>query len=96
MAAAEVQKIWDEYPQDRRRYEASCLNRIEVAIREVGAADLGAAVRAYAKETAGYTSSKVGFSDNWLRAQKWRGYVAAVREKRQRRLTAISTGSRNG
>lgn len=80
-AAAEVQKVWDEYPKDRRRGEASCLNWIEAAIREVGAADLGAAVRAYAEETSGYTRSKVSVSDNWFRAQKWRGYVAAVREK---------------
>lgn len=80
-AAAEAQKVWDEYPKDRRRGEASCLNWIEAAIREVGAADLGAAVRAYAEETSGYTRSKVSVSDNWFRAQKWRAYVARVREK---------------
>ena len=79
--AGAVQKIWEEYPQDRRRDEASCLNWIEVAIREVDEADLRAAVRAYAEETAGFTRSKVSFSDNWFRSQKWRGYVAAVREK---------------
>ena len=46
---------------------------------EVGAAVLLAAVKAYAKDSTGFTRSKVSFSDNWFRLGKWRPYVAALR-----------------
>lgn len=42
------------------------------------------AVKAYATDSAGFTRSKVCFSDNWFQSRRWQAYVekqAADREK---------------
>lgn len=44
--------------------------------------DLLQAVQAYATDSAGFTRSKVCFSDNWFRANRWKLYIEAVRKKR--------------
>ena len=77
--AREVEEIWSAYPEDRRRDQLSCERWISEALDEVGAAALLAAVRAYAKDSTGFTRSKVSFSDNWFRLGRWRPYVAAQR-----------------
>lgn len=79
--AREVEAIWMAYPEDRRRDQQSCLRWIAEALDEAGAAALLAAVEAYAQSSAGFTRSKVSFSDNWFRTGKWRAYVRAAQEK---------------
>ncbi len=44
-------------------------------MQEVGHEKLLSAVKRYALETAGYTRSKVCFSDNWFRTGRWRDYI---------------------
>ncbi|WP_449046028.1 hypothetical protein [Paracoccus versutus] len=77
--AREVEEIWSAYPEDRRRDQPSCERWISEALDEFDAAVLLAAIKAYAKDSAGFTRSKVSFSDNWFRHGKWRAYVAALR-----------------
>ncbi|MFT4014341.1 MAG: hypothetical protein QM682_13250 [Paracoccus sp. (in: a-proteobacteria)] len=77
--AREVEETWSAYPEDRRRDQPSCERWISEALDEVDAAVLLAAVRAYAKDSAGFTRSKVSFSDNWFRLGRWRPYVATLR-----------------
>lgn len=79
--ARAVEAIWAAYPEDRRRDQQSCLRWIAEALDEAGAAALLAAVEAYAQSSAGFTRSKVSFSDNWFRTGKWRAYVRAAQEK---------------
>ncbi len=42
------------------------------------------AVKAYATETAGYTRSKVGFSDNWFKSLRWEKGIAQVQADREK------------
>ncbi|MFV0293086.1 MAG: hypothetical protein ACK5II_07680 [Paracoccus sp. (in: a-proteobacteria)] len=79
--AREAGAIWMAYPEDRRRDRHSCMRWITEALEEVDAAALLAAVEAYAQDSAGFTRSKVSFSDNWFRAGKWRAYVRAAEER---------------
>ncbi|XQZ46508.1 hypothetical protein E2978_16610 [Paracoccus yeei] len=74
-AAAESLEILKAYPTDRCRNEAACLHHVEAAMQEVGYEKLLSAVKRYALETAGYTRSKVCFSDNWFRTDRWRDYI---------------------
>jgi len=74
-AAAESLEILKAYPADRCRNEAVCVRHVEAAIQEVGPEKLLSAVKRYALETAGYTRSKVCFSDNWFRTGRWRDYI---------------------
>lgn len=78
---ADFQKFWDAYPQDRRRCRDECRDMLEAAVTEVSAKELTAAARAYAVESASFNRSKVSFSDNWLRDQKWRRHVEDARQQ---------------
>ena len=71
------------YPSDRLRGKAECLSRIR-DILEAGteAEDLLQAVKAYATESAGFTRSKVCFSDNWFKSGRWRTYVVDMAKSR--------------
>ena len=71
------------YPPDRLRGKAECLSRIREAL-DAGTEveDLFQAVRAYATESAGFTRSKVCFSDNWFRSGRWRAYVEDIAKGR--------------
>lgn len=76
----EFEEVWRCYPEDRRRGKAIC----QASFRRVvnagsSAADIASAVRAYAQESAGYTRSKVSFSDNWFRQERWKAHVEARR-----------------
>jgi hypothetical protein len=79
-ADSEFEEIWRYYPDDRRRGKALCQDSFRRAIN-AGAAvtEIADAVRAYAKESAGYTRSKVSFSDNWFRQERWKMHVEARR-----------------
>jgi len=74
-AAAESLEILKAYPTDRCRDETTCLHHVEAAMQEIGHEKLLSAVKRYALETAGYTRSKVCFSDNWFRTGRWRDYI---------------------
>lgn len=92
VAAAEVERVWSAYPADRQRDREGCAALIAAALAEVSAAELTAAVQAYAAETAGYTRSKVSFSDNWLREGRWRRYVDEGRRRQGDAGAAVEKG----
>lgn len=75
------QEFWDGYPKDRRRCPDECRVLFAEIVTEVSAKELTAAARSYAAESAAFTRSKVSFSDNWLRDQKWRRHVDDARQR---------------
>lgn len=82
--AEEAEKILEAYPPDRLRGATSCLAQIEEAIKEgISREDFQQAVKAYATESAGFTRSKVCFSDNWFRSGRWRVYVEDIAKSRE-------------
>ena len=86
--AAEAGKILAAYPLDRRRGEAACLAQINEAMKEgIRPEDLLQAVRAYATDSAGFTRSKVCFSDNWFQSRRWQAYVETQAEDREKTAT---------
>ena len=83
--AVEAEKILSAYPPDRLRGKAACLAQIEEAVKEeIRPEDLLQAVQAYATDSAGFTRSKVCFSDNWFRARRWQAYVEKQAVDRER------------
>ena len=46
--------------------------------------DLLLAVQAYATDSAGFTRSKVCFSDNWFQSRRWKAYVEKQAEDREK------------
>lgn len=80
-AAAEFEQVWEAYPADRRRGRNACARLVAAALAEVPLDQLLAAVRAYAAETSGFTRSKVCYSDNWLREERWRRYLGAAQQR---------------
>ena len=73
------------YPPDRVRSKAACLTQIEEAAREGVAPDeLLRAVQAYATGRAGFTRSKVCFSDNRFQSRRWQGYLVDISAERER------------
>jgi hypothetical protein len=85
-----VEKIWAAYPKDRQRGKAASLSAIAEALAEgIDPGDLLLAVQAYSTESAGFTRSKVSFSDNWFTAQRWQRFLNAITEERQAR-TALA------
>ncbi|RQP05068.1 MAG: hypothetical protein D1H97_14745 [Paracoccus sp. BP8] len=77
--AEKLDVLWEAYPEDRRRDKVTTLHRAAEALIEASAGELLAAVKCYSAETAGFTRSKISFSDNWFRLGRWRPYVAALR-----------------
>nr|WP_254435003.1 hypothetical protein [Ruegeria arenilitoris] len=56
------------------------------------------AVKAYANESAGFTRSKVCFSDNWFKSGRWRAYVEDIakgREEKQAKEAEMLAGLAN-
>ncbi|MEP3392838.1 MAG: helix-turn-helix domain-containing protein [Litoreibacter sp.] len=83
--AAADEKILAAYPPDRVRGRAACCADIEKAVKEgIAPEDLRQAVQAYANESAGFTRSKVCFSDNWFQSRRWQGYVEKQAEDREK------------
>ena len=79
-----AEKILDTYPPDRLRGKAECLGRIrDILDAGTEADDLLQAVNAYATESAGFTRSKVCFSDNWFKSGRWRAYVEDIAKGRE-------------
>jgi hypothetical protein len=83
--AGEAEKIFAAYPPDRLRGAATCLAQIEGAMKQGFAPeDLRQAVQAYATDSAGFTRSKVCFSDNWFQSRRWVAYVEKQAEDREK------------
>ena len=83
-ADEEAEKILGCYPPDRLRGKAECLRRIREALDAgTDVEDLLEAVKVYATESAGFTRSKVCFSDNWFKSGRWRSYVEDIGKGRE-------------
>jgi hypothetical protein len=84
----EAEKILAAYPSDRLRGKAACLAQIEEAKKEgIRQEDLLQAVKVYATDSAGFTRSKVCFSDNWFQSRRWQAYVEKQAEDREKAAT---------
>ena len=80
----EAEKILAAYPPDRLRGKAECFGRIrDILDAGTEVEDLLQAVNAYATESAGFTRSKVCFSDNWFKSGKWHTYVEDIAKSRE-------------
>lgn len=78
-----AEEILGAYPKDRIRGKVACLEKIEDALSEgFTSKDMLEAVKTYAIDSAGYTRSKVCFSDNWFRTGRWREQIEDIRTKR--------------
>lgn len=78
-------KIWAAFPEDRRRGKPACIEYLYAAIAAGFYPDeIKDAAHAYAQETAGFTRSKVSFSDNWFRQERWRERVKSRRAQQMR------------
>ncbi len=84
-ADEEAEKILAAFPPDRLRGRAACLAHIEEAVKEgIKPEDLLQAAQAYATDSAGFTRSKVCFSDNWFQSRRWQAYVDKQAEDREK------------
>ena len=97
-AAEEVEdlesgKILATYPEDRIRGRRTSLRLIAATV-QVGVKpdDLLKAVKAYAKESEGYTRSKVCFSDNWFKMRRWEKGLAQIQADREKAQEAEAKG----
>jgi len=85
VADEEVEKVLAAYPPDRLRGTTVCFARIEEAMNEgIEPEELLQAVQAYATDSAGFTRSKVCFSDNWFQSRRWQAYVKKQAEDRKK------------
>ena len=97
-AAAEVEdleteKILSAYPEDRIRDRRTCLRLIAAAVKAgVKPDDLQQSVKAYAKESEGYTRSKVCFSDNWFKMRRWEKGLVQIQTDREKAREAEAKG----
>ncbi len=83
---SEFEKVWYAYPSDRQRAKATCREQFAKAIQKsISPEDMLEAVRAYARETDRFTRSKVCFSDNWFREERWKLWLAARAERAKAR-----------
>jgi hypothetical protein len=89
----EAEKILAAYPEDRIRDRRTTLRLISAALKaSVEPDDLKQAVKAYAKESEGYTRSKVCFSDNWFKMRRWEKGLAQVQADREKAREAEAKG----
>ncbi|WP_209503336.1 MULTISPECIES: hypothetical protein [unclassified Ruegeria] len=89
----EAEKILAAYPEDRIRDRRTSLRLIAAAVKAgVEPNDLKQAIKAYAKESEGYTRSKVCFSDNWFKMRRWEKGLAQVQADREKAQEAEAKG----
>jgi len=89
----ESEKILAVYPEDRIRDQRTSLRLIAAAVKAgVKPDDLLQAVKAYAKESEGYTRSKVCFSDNWFKMRRWEKGRAQIQADRENAREAEVNG----
>lgn len=92
----ETEKILAAYPEDRIRDRRTTRRLISGALK--GGADpddLLLAVNAYARESEGYTRSKVCFSDNWFRMRRWEARISRIKTDRDKSRDAEAKGRAN-
>ncbi|MCA2007471.1 hypothetical protein [Tritonibacter mobilis] len=89
----EAEKILAAYPEDRIRDRRTSMRLIAATVK-AGAEpdDLLQAVKAYAKESKGYTRSKVCFSDNWFKMRRWEKGLAQIQADREKAREAEAKG----
>lgn len=86
------EKIWNAYPEDRKRNRTTCQAEFVLAATQgVEQDDILSAVQDYNTTTAGYTRSKVKFSDNWFRSAGWEGHIQRKNEKRKANANALAS-----
>ena len=89
----EAEKILAAYPEDRIRDRRTSLRLIAAAVKDaVEPDDLLQAVKAYAKESEGFTRSKVCFSDNWFKMRRWEKGLAQIQADREKARAAEAKG----
>ena len=89
----ESEKILAVYPEDRIRDRRTSLRLIAAAVKAgVEPDDLLQAVKAYAKESEGYTRSKVCFSDNWVKMRRWEKGIVQIQADREKACEAEAKG----
>ncbi|GHE89259.1 hypothetical protein GCM10016455_06860 [Aliiroseovarius zhejiangensis] len=89
----EAEKILAAYPEDRIRDRRTSLRLIAAAVKAgVEPDDLKQAIKAYAKESEGYTRSKVCFSDNWFKMRRWEKGLVQVQADREKAREAEAKG----
>jgi len=89
----EAEKILVAFPEDRIRDRRSSLRLISAAVKAgVEPDDLLQAIKAYAKESEGYTRSKVCFSDNWVKMRRWEKGIAQIQADREKACEAEAKG----
>ncbi|MGI3170609.1 hypothetical protein ACRARG_15770 [Pseudooceanicola sp. C21-150M6] len=89
----EAERILAAYPEDRIRDRRTTLRLIAAAVKAgVERDDLKQAIKAYAKESEGYTRSKVCFSDNWFKMRRWEKGLAQVQADREKAREAEAKG----
>ena len=89
----EAEKILAAYPEDRIRDRRTSLRLISAAVKAgVEPDDLLQAVKAYAKESEGYTRSKVCFSDNWFKMRRWEKGLAQIQADREKACEVEAKG----
>ncbi len=89
----EAEKILAAYPEDRIRDRRTTLRLIAAAVKAgVEPDDLKQAIKAYAKESEGYTRSKVCFSDNWFKMRRWEKGLAQAQADREKAREAEAKG----
>ena len=97
-AAEEVEdlkseKILAAYPKDRIRDGRTSLRLVAAALKAgIAADDLLQAVKAYAKESEGYTRSKICFSDNWFKMRRWEKGLVQIQADRKKAREAEAKG----
>jgi hypothetical protein len=85
-ADEKIERIWAAYPKDRQRGKALSFAAIAEALAEgIDPADLLRAVQAYATDSAGFTRSKVCFSDNWFATRRWQRFLNVMTVERESR-----------
>jgi hypothetical protein len=81
------------YPQDRIRDRRTTLRLISATVKAgVTSDDLKQVVKAYAKESEGYTRTKVCFSDNWFKMRRWEKGLAQIQAEREKAREAEAKG----
>jgi len=89
----ESEKILAAYPEDRIRDRRTSLRLIAATVKAgVKPDDLLQAVKAYAKESEGYTRSKVCFSDNWFKMRRWEKGLAQIQADSEKAREAEAKG----
>ncbi|MDB4111388.1 hypothetical protein N9571_02350 [Yoonia sp.] len=89
----ESEKILAAYPEDRIRDRRTSLRLVAAALKAgVEPDDLLQAVKAYAKESEGYTRSKVCFSDNWFKMRRWEKGLTQIQADRENAREAEVNG----